>query len=164
MIFALHQSMVKAPQRRRLGYHGHFTQPVPSQYFVRSDLRVFSIACEIAFAQGETGMSFTLLFRSNSRPPGVVRLTLPRTEDHLGGARVATRIILRSTGVLHPSPQIAHYHHGVAERFVGEFHEPAKRLIHIENQKNCSGDRKGTYAQCRHRDEVPGRKKPEASE
>ena len=48
--------------------------------------------------------------------------------------------------------------------FVGEFHEPAKRLIHIENQKNCSGDRKGTYAQCRHRDEVPGRKKPEASE
>ena len=71
---------------------------VPSQYFVCSDLRVFSIACQIAFANGETGKSFTLFFRSNSRPPGVVRLTLPRTEDHLRGARVATRIILRSTG------------------------------------------------------------------
>jgi hypothetical protein len=62
------------------------------------------------------------------------------------------------------SPQVADYRHGVAERLVGEFHEPGKSLIHIKNQKNCSGDRKGTYAQCRHRHEVPGRKKPEADE
>jgi hypothetical protein len=28
MIFALYQSIVKAQQRRRLGYHGHLTQPL----------------------------------------------------------------------------------------------------------------------------------------
>jgi hypothetical protein len=79
-------------------------------------------------------------------------------------ARLSWVRILGDLGARHRSPQIAHYHHGIAERFVGEFHEPAKMLIHIENQKNCSGDRKGTYAQCRHRDEVSRRKKPEASE
>jgi hypothetical protein len=62
------------------------------------------------------------------------------------------------------SPWATYYRHSVAERLGGEFHEPGKRLIHVKNQKNGTGDRKGTHAQCRGREEVAGRKKPEAGE
>ena len=56
MIFVLHQSLVKAHQRRSLGYHGHFTHALGTTAICKGSFKAFDNRGKFALIFTEAGL------------------------------------------------------------------------------------------------------------